>query len=130
MAKHKFTEEELKKGQFNSITGKIAGQRSSFNRKASLTKALESIYSDEFDLFLKDLPDKTRYQKKLIRDCLDLSLISKALAGDVSAHKEINDRVDGKAHQSIDLDLSVETIDLSGLTKKQIRQLAEKHLKK
>lgn len=48
--------------------------------------------------------------KRKLLDAVAQSLVNKALEGDVSALKEIGDRLEGKAHQSVDAHIDTELI--------------------
>ena len=98
------------------------------SRKRSIQKAIEQLYNGDIDKILGELEGKQVFNGKTLNECLTIALIAKALSGDVQAQKEINDKVDGKERQQLEIDATVKEIDLTGLTKKQIRQMADEYL--
>lgn len=52
------------------------------------------------------------------------ALIDKACEGDLSAIKEVFDRLDGKAKQSLDVDASITVTDATQLTDDQLANIA------
>jgi len=52
------------------------------------------------------LDEKSRVDGKAALDALAMELIKKCQDGDLSALKEFGDRMDGKAHQSSDIDMT------------------------
>ncbi len=81
----------------------MAGRRSKRgkSRKKSLEELLELAAPisaiEKVEKLYGELPGKTN------ADLLSAILVQQALGGNIQAHKEINDRVDGRAHQAIEL---------------------------
>ena len=65
-----------------------------------------------------------RLEERKVWDGLADALLDKALDGDISSIKEVFDRIDGKAHQSIAIDADVTTTDKK-LTAREIALLAK-----
>lgn len=65
-----------------------------------------------------------RLQERELWDQMADSLLDKALEGDISSIKEVFDRIDGKAQQSIAIDADVTTTEKK-LTAKEIALLAK-----
>lgn len=54
-----------------------------------------------------------------------LKVVNKALEGDMAAIKEIGDRLDGKAAQSIDLSGSIETREAGEMSDAELERIAQ-----
>jgi len=65
-----------------------------------------------------------RLQERELWDQMADSLLDKALEGDISSIKEVFDRIDGKAPQSIDLNADI-TAREEKLTPEDIRNIAK-----
>ena len=65
-----------------------------------------------------------RLQEREVWDGLADALLDKALGGDISSIKEVFDRIDGKAPQSIDLNADI-TAREEKLTPEDIRNIAK-----
>lgn len=64
-----------------------------------------------------------RLEERALWDQMADALLDKAVDGDIASIKEVFDRIDGKAHQSIDVNADVTTNEKK-LTPKEIEMLA------
>ena len=87
----------------NPERAREAGKKSKrgISRKASLARMLEmdapKDFLEQVESKLGKLPGRT------MADLLSAVIIAEAAKGNIQAHKEINDRLDGKPQQAIEL---------------------------
>lgn len=88
--------EDIKKYQFTSETAREAGKKS--KRGPSITDHLNKIIKKEIDV---TDPIDGEKGKKQIGEAIALTMTASALGGDSVSQKEILDRTEGKAIQTI-----------------------------
>ena len=112
-----------KKGEIRNPNGRTPGTK---NRSTLLKKWIE------VNAKVKN-PITKETEAGTVEDMIVIALITKALAGDIAAIKEVNDTLYGKLQDSAKIDASI-SIEYSKLTKaqrrKRIAELTQKLLKK
>jgi len=91
--------------KFTSETGRIAGKKSKRPSTKELRQLLKiklcSLDKETKNAVLENIDDGLKESVETIGDAVSAVLIQEALKGNIAAHREINDRIDGKAKKRI-----------------------------
>lgn len=90
---------EFKKGQ----SGNRAGRPKGIPNAATRYKRLLSLVSKAPNPVTGELEEYTQ------AELMDVAIINKALKGDISAYKEIHDRLEGKAKEMVEMNTTANT---------------------
>lgn len=114
LEKHKF-----KKGESGNPNGRPKG---ALNTKTILNKFLSLVKEDVKNPITKERENMT------VAEIMNLSIIAKAIKGDIKAYREILDRLEGKVQQKIDHTTGGEKIsgvDYSKLSLETLKEINE-----